>query len=138
MRSGVSVSVGHAARTLAPLAVEDRHLLGVVALAGGRAGRHRAPRSRRGRPAVSSSSSAPSASASRSRRARADQRHDVVAAGEHPGDRDLRDGRALRLGDRAQRLDEREVALEVLAGEAGRVAAEVAWRAGRAPSTSGR
>ena len=30
---------------------------------------------------------------------RADERHDVVAAGEHPGDRELRDRRALRLGD---------------------------------------
>ena len=51
--------------------------------------------------------------------------HDPLAAGEHPGDRDLRDRRALLLGDRAKRLDELEVALEVLAAEAGRVAAEV-------------
>ena len=62
-----------------------------------------------------------------------------VAAREHPGDRDLRDGRALRLGDLAQRLDEREVVLEVLAAEARAEAAEVVRRQRVArPSTSGR
>ena len=57
--------------------------------------------------------------------ARADERDDVVAARERPGDRDLRDRRALRLRERAERLDEREVALEVLAREARCGGAEV-------------
>ena len=127
----------HAAGALAPLAVEDRHLAGVVAVAGGGAGRHCAldPREvvggqleveraeRLGEPVAA---------------ARADQRHDVLAAREHPGDRDLGDRRALLCGDRAQRLDEREVAIEVLAGEAGGVAAEVVAAPGRGPPTSGR
>ena len=74
---------------------------------------------------MSSSSSAPSASVSRSRVRAPDERDDVVAAREHPGDRELGDGRAFCLGEPAQRLHEREVALEVLAREAGRRGAEV-------------
>jgi hypothetical protein len=58
-------------------------------------------------------------------RARSDERHDVVAAVQHPGDRGLRDRRPLRLGDLAQGVDEAKVALAVLAGEARRVRAEV-------------
>src|SRR5690606_15450746 len=55
----------------------------------------------------------------------ADQRHDVLAPGEHPGDGDLGDGDALVLGDLAQGVDETEVVPEVVALEAGRVGAEV-------------
>ena len=45
-------------------------------------------------------------------------RDDVLAAGEDPGDRELGDGRVLLGGDCAQRLDEFQAALEVLAGVA--------------------
>jgi hypothetical protein len=51
-------------------------------------------------------------------RARPHERDDVVAARERPGDGDLRDRGPLRLGESAERLDEGEVALEVLAREA--------------------
>jgi Integrase core domain len=47
----------------------------------------------------------------------ADKRDDVIAARERPGDRDLRDRRALGVREPAERLDEREVTLEVLARE---------------------
>jgi hypothetical protein len=84
-------------------------------------------------------SSAPSASCSRSaparadqRPARADQRDDVLALRQHPRDRGLRDGRPARLGHRVQRLDEREVVVEVRAGEARAERPEVG---GRAPIT---
>ena len=60
-----------------------------------------------------------------------------VALRQHPGDRSLRDGDALGFGDRAQRLDESEVAVEVLALEAGAVVAEVAG-SGALLATSGR
>src|SRR4051794_37439066 len=60
----------------------------------------------------------------------ADQRHDVVAAIEHPGDGELRDGDAALAGDRAQRLDELEVALDVALREAWAVGAEVAGALG--------
>ena len=76
--------------------------------------------------AESSRSSAPSASSSRSPAAGADQRDDVLAAREHPGDRHLGDARARVLGDAAQRLDQRQVALEVLALEARAERPEVA------------
>src|SRR5205823_6441518 len=59
-------------------------------------------------------------------RSRADQRDDVVAAAQHPGDGDLRDAHAPVLRDRPQRLHERQVVLEVLALEARGVRAEVA------------
>jgi len=77
-------------------------------------------------------SSAPSASCSRSAPARADQRDDVLALRQHPRDRGLRDGRPARLGHRVQRLDEREVVVEVRAGEARAERPEVG---GRAPIT---
>src|SRR5919108_1428439 len=60
--------------------------------------------------------------------ARANERHDVVAARQHPGDRHLGDAHALRLGNAAQGLDERQVAVEVLAPEARAEGAEVALR----------
>jgi hypothetical protein len=56
------------------------------------------------------------------------QRHDVLAAREHPGDRELRDGCALLVRDDAHLLDEPEVAVEVVAAEARHVAPEVAGR----------
>src|SRR5690606_6879421 len=55
----------------------------------------------------------------------ADQRDDVLAPGQHPGDGDLRDGDALGRGHLAQRLDEGEVVPQVVALEAGRVGPEV-------------
>ena len=58
----------------------------------------------------------------------ADQRHDIRAARQNPGDGDLGDRRALGGGDGAQRLDQREVAVDVLAAEAGRMVAEIARR----------
>ena len=60
---------------------------------------------------VSWTSSEPSASAEPVPAPGADQRHDVLALGQHPRDRDLRDAHALGLGDRPQLLDEREVVL---------------------------
>ena len=42
----------------------------------------------------------------------ADQRHNIRALRQHPGDGDLGDGGAFRLGDSPERLDEREVALD--------------------------
>src|SRR5918996_5752463 len=48
----------------------------------------------------------------------ADERHDVVAAAEHPGDRYLRHARVPGVGDLAQRVDEGQVVLQVLALEA--------------------
>ena len=68
----------------------------------------------------------------------ADQRHDVLAAGEHPGDGRLGDGRAPALRDTPQRLHEPQVLLEVLALEAGAVAAEVGGARSRGPASSGR
>jgi hypothetical protein len=82
---------------------------------------------------VRSRSRAPSDSASRSRRRAPTERHNVRAAGEDPRDRGLRDRDALRLRDRAERLDEREVAVEVLALEAGAVGAEVPAAPGALP-----
>jgi hypothetical protein len=61
-------------------------------------------------------------------RARPDQRHDVVPLREHPRDGDLGGRRAVIVGDRSQRVDEREVALHVAGLEARRAAAEVARR----------
>ena len=61
---------------------------------------------------------------------RPDQRNDGRAAGQHPGDRDLCDRRALRIRDRAQRLDERKVAVEVVAAEPREVRTEVALSRG--------
>src|SRR5262249_14277457 len=51
---------------------------------------------------------------------------DVFAAGEHPGNSDLRDGGALRFCDSAEGLDEGEVAVEVFGTEPRRMVAEVA------------
>ena len=136
MRSAVSVSAAIAG-PLAPLAIEDRHLLGVVALACDDVDRGRlldacqvvlgevdVDRAERlGEPLAG---------------ARADERDDVLAAGEDPGDRELGDGRVLLGGDCAQRLDEFQVALEVLAGEARSRGPEVMRREGRPVlSTSG-
>jgi hypothetical protein len=45
---------------------------------------------------------------------RAHQRDDVFATGQHPRDRELGDGGALFLGDRAGGVDEGEVVLESL------------------------
>ena len=53
------------------------------------------------------------------------QGDDVLAAGKHPGDRDLGDGHALRLGDGAQSLDEDEVAFKVLPAESRHVGAHI-------------
>ena len=44
---------------------------------------------------------------------RADERHDVRPAREHPGDRQRRDRGPLLRGEDAQGLDEREVPLEI-------------------------
>ena len=114
----------HRSGSLAPLAVQDRHLLGLVARAGGCVGRDRLLDLRQVVGAELDVERAerlgePLAAAG------ADERDDVVPARERPGDRELRDGRSLGLGDSPQRLDEGEVALEVLAREPGRRGAEV-------------
>src|SRR3954447_24872641 len=99
------------------LAVEVGHLALVVAGAGGRAGRHRALDALEvggGELDVERAERLAQALA----RARADERDDVVAPRADPRDRDLRDRHAGALGDLAQRLDELEVAVQVLAGEA--------------------
>ena len=57
--------------------------------------------------------------------ARADQRQNVGALRQNPRDGDRRDARSARLREGAQRFDQREVVIEVLAGEA---------RGGAAPS----
>src|SRR3954463_8558522 len=88
-----------------PLAVEEAHLLGVVAVARRGAGGHGAfdlgevvggqveieGSQRLGEPVAAAGS---------------DERHDVLPTGEHPTDRDLRDRRVLLLGDRAESFDE--------------------------------
>ena len=103
-----------------------------VALAGRGAGREGLSSSRRVA-SSSVSSSAASASARRSRRARADQRDDLIALREDPGDRELGDARAAAARRSArQALDERQVVLEVGGREARRVRAEVARRRARA------
>src|SRR5262245_27367389 len=55
----------------------------------------------------------------------AGDRDDVVALREHPGERELRRGHALRRGKLLDLAHQVEVALEALALEAGRRAAEV-------------
>ena len=45
----------------------------------------------------------------------AHQRHDVLAASQHPGDGELRDGDALLARDDRKRIDEREIVREILA-----------------------
>jgi len=107
-----------------PLAVELRHLAGVVAVAGHRFGRDgRLDRGQRvgfqlGLPGDKGlGQPLPGAGT--------DQRHDVIAAGEHPGDRGLRHGDTGVVGYAAEGVDEREVHLEVGAGEPWAVDAEV-------------
>ena len=78
--------------------------------------------------AVSARSPAPSASAQTLAGSRPDQGDDVVPARQDPRDRGLGDGGAPLPGDAAQRLDQRQVAVEVLALEAGGERAEVAPR----------
>jgi hypothetical protein len=56
-------------------------------------------------------------------RARSDQRHIVVAALQHPRDRALRDAHPFGIRDATERLDQREVPLEVAALEAREVIA---------------
>jgi hypothetical protein len=64
------------------------------------------------------------------------QRHDVAAPREHPRDGQLRDGDAPGLGDPAQRLDQGQVAPQVLTGEPGQGRAEIRLtRPHRAPMT---
>lgn len=68
---------------------------------------------------------------------RADHRHDVLALRHDPGDRDLRDARVPFLSDRAERFDQREVPVEVLALESRAVSAEIArLRAGLVEATA--
>ena len=57
-------------------------------------------------------------SSSRALRRGAGDRDDVLAARQHPGERELRRGEALRLRERLDPGDEREVRLQVLALEA--------------------
>ena len=64
---------------------------------------------------------------------RSDQGNDVRAAGENPADRDLGDRGDLRCGDLAQRLHERQVAVQVFSGEARQASAEVAGRLAALP-----
>src|SRR4051794_37551215 len=107
------------------LAVQVRHLALVVPRARGGAPRDRALDALKaggGELDVERAERLPQALA----RAGADQRDDVVAARPHPRDRDLRDRHAGRVGNLAQRFDELEVAVEVLAGEPGGPGAEVA------------
>src|SRR5690348_7440206 len=109
----------------ATFAVEHGHLCGGVAIACRRTGRHGAfdrgevvggerylQRAQRFVQAFA--------------RARPNQRHDVVAARQHPGDRQLRHAAAARVGELAQQVDQGQVALEVVALEARAVLAEVA------------
>jgi hypothetical protein len=51
-----------------------------------------------------------------------DERHDVLPPGQHPSDRDLCDRRALRAGDRSERIDERQVPFEFSPRNRGAVA----------------
>ena len=60
--------------------------------------------------------------------ARADQRHDVVAARLHPGEGELRGGRALLSRDLAERLDQRDVLGKILGGKARLAGADFARR----------
>jgi hypothetical protein len=109
---------------LAQLAVEDHHLLGLVALAG--AGADWDGLFDLGQVAWAEVDLGCAEGFRESfARACADERDDVVAAGERPGECDLRDRGGLRLGERSERVDECEVALEVLAGEPSCGGAEV-------------
>ena len=55
----------------------------------------------------------------------ADQRDDLLALGEHPGDRRRGDADAARMGCFAQSLDQREIVVEIVAGKARREGAEI-------------
>jgi hypothetical protein len=59
------------------------------------------------------------------RAAGADERHDVVTAGQNPCNGDLRNGDSPLFGDLAQRLHQTQVATEVVALESGADRAEV-------------
>src|SRR5438477_1349461 len=113
------------AHRLRALAVEDRHLLLRVALAGDGVRRDR-PLDRGHLVLAELQLERPQRLVQALGRARADEGHDVLAAREHPRDRKLRYARAIGRGDRAQLLDQREVAPAVRLGEARRVRAEVA------------
>jgi hypothetical protein len=56
----------------------------------------------------------------------AGDRDDVRRAGQHPGERQLRRGAVLGRGMRLQLLDQRQIAAQIVALEAGHVAARVA------------
>jgi hypothetical protein len=75
--------------------------------------------------AVSSTSSAATLSSRYVRPLRAWDRHDVVAPGEHPRQRELRGRAALLVGDLLDLCGEPQVLLEVVAAEPRPVAAEV-------------
>jgi hypothetical protein len=113
----------------AALAVEHGHLACVVAVAGGGVGGHRAL-DRGEVVGVQVEVQRPQRLGQPVAPARPDQRHDVRAAGQRPADRDLRDGGAFGVGDGAQPLDQREVAIEILPAEAGGGTTEVALRQG--------
>ncbi len=62
-----------------------------------------------------------------------DQRHDVVPLCQHPSDRDLRDAGTARFRYLAQRVDQPEVAIEIVALETRAMAAEVGSDRGSGP-----
>src|SRR4051794_7072653 len=114
---------------LALFAVEIAHRHGRIALAGGGILGHHAldggeivgakdqiERAERFRQAVAA--------------AGADQRHDVPPLRHHPGDRHLGDACLALLGHIAQRLDQREVAVDILALETRADGAEIAGAGG--------